>query len=171
MNITQGKELIVFILIVILAFFIGYNGLYRQYLNRINSIKAKINEEEKKNDMLRIIDGLDKKMQEYQNRSLTTTDVTQLLDRILELAKQVNVAIESFNPLPEKYREEYIEFPLQIPIRCEYHRLGQFLDLIENSQGFLWVKELKMRKSTVTDLEEVRIHQIDLTISGLYLRK
>ena len=170
-DISQRKDIIVFALIVILAFLIGYNGIYKQKLNKIDSIRLQFEEEKKKNDVLGDINILERKLQVDQKRSFSTADTTQLLDRVSQAAEEVDIKIEGFNPLPTVYRKHYTKLPLRISLRCEYHKLGQFLSLIESNKESIWVKELGMQKATVTDPKKPKIPRIDLTVSGLYLKK
>lgn len=171
MDVNQRKDIIVFALILILAFLIGYNGIYKANLNRIDSLKLQIEEEKKKNIILGDIGLLDKKLQAYKRRFFTSAEITELLDRASELAKEVGIKIETFNPLPAVYRAEYVELGLKIPLRCDYHTLGKFLSLIESSGEFIWVKEIDMQKSTVTRVQEENTPKINLVLSGFYLKK
>ena len=170
-KITQKRDIVIFILVIIVASLIGYNAIYRYNLNKIDSIKFQIDEEKKKNEIFGIIDALDRKLGRYQKRSFSTAEITPVLDRISQLAKKSDIEIETFNPQPAISQEHYIELRLEIPFSCGYHKLGQFLSLIENSQDFLWIKRLKMKKPTVTDPKEVRVPKINLKLSGLYLKK
>ncbi|MEE9316451.1 MAG: type 4a pilus biogenesis protein PilO [bacterium] len=171
MDIGQKKDIIAFALIVILAFSIGYNRIYRRNLNKINSIKLQFEREKKKNDILGITNILDRKSQVHQKRSFSTADTTQLLDRVSQAAEEAGIKIEGFNPLSAVPTEQYLELPLKISLRCEYHKLGRFLSLIESSKEFIWVKELKMQKATATDPRAPKIPRINLTVSGFYLEK
>lgn len=171
MNMNQRKDLIVFTLIVILFFLIGYNGVYKYDLNRIDSLILQTEKEKKKNDILGIIDILDRKLQAHQERSFSAAEITQLLDRVSQLAGEADIKIEGLNPLPLVYTGQYAELPLKISLSCKYHKLGQFLSLIESNKEFIWVKELKMQKATVIDPEEPKIPRIDLRVSGFYLKK
>ena len=171
MNIDKRKDVIVFILLLIMAFLIGYNGIYKYNLNRRNSLISQTEREKRKNDILGITDILDRKLQVYQKRSFSAADTTQLLDRLSQLAKSAAIKIESFNPLPVVHTEQYTELPLRISLKCEYHKLGQFLSLIESSKEFIWVKELGTQKATVTGPEKLKIPRVDLKVSGFYLKK
>jgi len=171
MNISQRKDIIVFVLIIILAFLAGYNGIYKYYLKRMASIKLQLEEERKKNDILGIIGLLERELRVYQERSFSTAGITPLLDSVSQMAKQVGIEIEGFNPLPTISREQYIEILLKVPLRCKYHQLGQFLSLIESNREFIWVKHLNMRKATATGSKEANIPSVDLTVSGLYLKE
>ncbi len=170
-KITQKKDIIIFILVILIACLIGYNLVYRYNLSKIDFIKFQIDEEKKKNEILGIIGILDKKLRGYQKRSFSTTEITPVVDKISALAKKTNIKIEAFNPKPAISQEHYIQLPLEIPLSCEYHKLGQFLSLIESSEEFLWVTRLDMKKPTVTDSKQTRVPKIDLELSALYLKK
>ena len=172
MNTAQRKNIIVFALIIILAFLIGYNGIYKRNLRRLDYISSQIEDEEKKNEILGIIGSLDKRLQAHQKRSFFPSEITQLLDRISEGAKKTGIEIKALNPLPALRGEQYIELSLKLSISCGYHKLGRLLAMIENEQEFIWVKELIMQKPTVTKPQAEEITpKIDLTISEFYLKK
>jgi len=171
MDISQRKDIIVFALIVILAFLIGHNWIYKSGLNKMYSLNKKLEEEKKENIILGDVGLLNRKLQLYQERSFSTTEITELLDKVSELAKQAGIKIETYNPLPVVYKEQYVELRLEIPLRSEYHKLGEFLSLIESNPEFIWVKGLNMQKSTVTSSKAANMPKIDLTLSGLYLKK
>lgn len=167
----EKRDKIVFILIIILAFRIGYAGIYKRNLNKIDSIKSQIEEERKKNDISGIIAILDRKLQVHQERSFSAAEATWLLDRVSQLAVEADIKIEGFKPLPAVYTEQYVELPLKISLSCKYHKLGRFLSLIESNKEFIWVKELRMQKATVIDPKKPKMPAITLTISGLYLKR
>jgi Tfp pilus assembly protein PilO len=170
-DILQKKDKIIFILIVILAFLIGNNGIYKFYLRKINSVKSQIEKEKKKNELLEIVGILDSKLQTYQIRSLAETEITQLADKISAMAKRAGVEIENFNPGPTVNTEQYVELSLIVALRCGFHKLGKLVSLIESSQEFMRVKELKIQRPAFFSPRASRIPQVNLTISGLYLKK
>jgi Tfp pilus assembly protein PilO len=171
LNITQRKDIMTFVLLLVLAFFIGYNVIYKSRLNKINSIGSQIEEEKKKSEALEIIAALERRLQAYQKRSFSTTEITQLVDKISELAKRAGIEIETFNPKQAISRKQYIELSLEVPLRCNYHKLGKLLSLIESNQELIWVKKLNIQKPAASGPTEARIPRIDLTVSGLYLKK
>ncbi len=171
LNITQRKDTMIFVLLLVLAFFIGYNVIYKSRLNKINSIGSQIEEEEKKNEALEIIAVLERRLQAYQKRSFSTTEITQLVDKISELAERAGIEIETFNPKQAISRKEYIELSLEVLLRCNYHKLGKLLSLIESNQELIWVKRLNIQKPADSGPTEARIPRINLAVSGLYLKK
>ena len=171
MDIDQKKDLIVFALVIALAFLIGRNAIYQGALNKIASIESEIKAEEEKSDILGAIGILDRRLKAVGERSFSTTEITYFLDKVSELATASGIEIETFDPLPAVDTERYIETPLKLPLRCEYHQLGRFLALMEGSQEFIWVKGVDMQKSTVTDPREDMTPKVNLAVSGLYLKK
>lgn len=170
MNLLLRKDIMVFILIVILALLIGYNILYKNYQDRIVDIKAQIEEEKKKNDILGVIGLLDKKLQRYYERSFPATETTKLVDTVSALAAKVNLSIETFDPLPTEYREEHAEVPLRLPLRCNYHQLGKFLSLIESNYELIRIRKMVMKKPVI-ELKKKTTPKIELTVSGIYLKE
>jgi len=171
MDTDQKKDLIVFALVVTMAFLIGRNAIYQSALNKITLIKSETKEEDRKNDILGAIAVLDKRLKAVQERSFSTTEITYFLDKVSKLALASGIEIETFDPLLAVDTQRYIETPLKLPLRCEYHQLGRFLALLEASQEFIWVKGINMQKSTVTDPREDNTPKVDLAISGFYLKK
>lgn len=170
-NIAQRKDILVFLLVLILAALFGYNGIYKGALAKARALKAQVKEEENKNEILGFIGIIDTKIQNYQKRSLPSPEITHLLDRISTLAQQLGIRLENFNPLPAVHKAQYVEVPVALPLRCQYHKLGEFLSLLESNQELIWVKELTIDKPTVLDPREARTPNVNLTVSGIYLKK
>ena len=171
MNISPRRDALVFIAVIVAAVLIGYNLVYKYNLNQLNSVKLQIKEEKQKNELLERISKLDRKLIGYQQRSLDSPEITQFLDKLSRLAQEVGIEIESFTPQPAMRRDEYLELPVRLPLNCHYHRLGRFLSLLESNREFIWIKDIRIRKQTVSDPRQTRLPAVDLTVSGLYLKK
>lgn len=171
MKLALKQDKAIFILIVILAFLVGRNSIYKNSLEKISSLKSRQEEEKNKNELLATISTLERKIGVYKRSSLATAEIAPLLDKVSALAQKSGIKIENFNPQPTIYKEEYTEFPVSISLNCDYHRLGRFLSLLESNQEFIWVKGLKVEKATVIDPKERKIPKVGLIISGLYFKK
>jgi len=175
MEIAQHKDRVIFAIIILLAFFIGYNLIYRLAQEKINSLDVRIKAETKKKDILKTIAVIDKKLETYQCRALASTEITQLVDILSKLAKQAGVEINSFDPKTTTSRKQYIEVPLRMPMRSTYHSLGQFLSLVESNDELIWVKELKVNKPEVSVGRKGRAlsrdPKVELTVSGFYFKQ
>ena len=170
-NIMQRKDILVYVVVLGLAAMIGRNYVYKGALAKAKAFEAQVKEEEKKNEILGFIGILDTKVQNYQKRSMPSQEITYLLDSISTMAQQVGMQLETFNPLTVVHKEEYVELPVKLPLRCQYHKLGEFLSLLESKQELIWVKEVTIDKPTVLDPRDARTPDISLTVSGIYLKK
>ena len=171
MKLALGKDKIIFILIIILAFLVGRNSIYKNSLEKINSLKSRQEEEKNKNELLAMISMLERKIDVYKRGSLAAAEIAPLLDKVSALAQRSGIKIENFNPQPTISQKEYTELPVKISLSCDYHRLGRFLSLLESDQEFIWVKALNVEKDTVVDPGEKKIPEVNLAISGLYFKK
>lgn len=171
MDKSQKKSTAVFILIIMLAFLIGRNQIYTGNLEKIVVLKKQIKEEKKINEILEETSILEKKLQLHQRRSFPAADPTQLINKISQFAKEANINIGTFDSLSPIDKARYIELPLKMPFSCSYHQLGKFLSLIESNQGTIWVKRLNIEKTSATTPEEERMLKVELTLSGIYLKK
>ncbi|MFC1630939.1 type 4a pilus biogenesis protein PilO [Candidatus Omnitrophota bacterium] len=167
----KAPERLVFILILILAFLIGYNGIYGTAQKKIELIKLKTIQEKKKNEILKTLAVIDARLSTYRERTFSTTDITQVIDKISGLAKQAGVSVETFNPQTPAKKTHYTELALQIPLSCSYHRLGEFFSLLESNSKFIWVKQLKMEKIQASGQAEPQAPKITMSLSGIYLKK
>jgi len=170
-NIMQRKDILVFLIVIALAVMIGRNQIYKGALETVKTLQIQAQEEKEKNEVLATIGTLENKLKNYKKRSLPAAEITQVLDRISSLAQQVGIQIETYNPLPVVHKDQYVELPVKIPIRCEYHQFGEFVSLLESNQELIWVKEVGIDKPTVLTSQSARTPNISLTVSGIYLKK
>jgi Tfp pilus assembly protein PilO len=92
------------------------------------------------------LESLDKKIKEEKDRNVelnekamksqlgqTAGSVTPIIDLINESARQSKISVLSVNSFSPTELKDYHQFPFEISLEGEYHQLGQFLNLIENS--------------------------------------
>jgi Tfp pilus assembly protein PilO len=92
------------------------------------------------------LESLDKKIKEEEDRNVelnekamksqlgqTAGSVTSIIDLINESARQSKISVLSVNSFSPTELKDYHQFPFEISLEGEYHQLGQFLNLIENS--------------------------------------
>lgn len=162
-------EMAVFVLFIILAILIGKNLIYKYTSEKLVRLRKQAEDAKEKNNISEDIAILDGRLRAYQNRSLPTQAPGAFLDRIAQLAKEADVRINAFNPLPIVYTEHYIEMPIKVLLRCDYHQLGHFLSLLESNREFIEIRALNMQKATVINPEQTQLPRIDLTVSTYYL--
>lgn len=171
MDKTKIQERVVFFIVIILALWGGYQGLYLPSTREIDTIAIQITEEQKKNELLKDISLLQQHLEKYKALSFPSTESTKILDCISVLAKQAGIEIETFQSLEPTDAAMYVELPLQLPFKSSFHRLGKFLSLIESNPQLLCVKKLIVTKPSVIDLTKVAVPTVMLTVSGFYLKE
>lgn len=171
MDIAQKKDRLVFILTILLVFFIGYKIISKIIQEKITSLTAQIETEENRNKILGTVAVLDRKLLAYQEKAFSTTEITQFVDKISQLAKEADIEIETISSQPVLFREQLVELSVRIPLHCTYHQLGKFFSLIESNRELIWVKQLRIKKDTVPQAEQDGRVEINLTLSGFNLKK
>jgi Tfp pilus assembly protein PilO len=75
--------------------------------------------------------------------------VTPIIDLINESAGQSKVSVLSVNSFPPTELKDYHQFPFEISLEGEFHNLGEFLNLLENSGYALRFHDLKISTKDV----------------------
>lgn len=171
MAIGKSKEKIIFLMIIILGVFLGYRKLYLPSTREIESIALQITDEQKKNELLKEISLLQQHLEKYRELSFSSPESSKILDRVSALAKQAGIEIETFQSLEPIDAGIYIELPLQLPFKSNFHKLGNFLSLLESNPPLLCIKKLTIAKPAVIDLTKVSTPIVMLTVSGFYLKE
>lgn len=143
---NKYKNKILNIAIIILALIISSN-IYKKQAKEIESLKGKTNVEIKKNNMLKNISQLEKRINTYRNL-FAKKDVSLVINTISNIAKESGIKIVSIKPIPEQRQiyPEYIKFPFNLVLTAsKYHALGKFISKVEGYRDVYVVDSLEMR--------------------------
>jgi type IV pilus assembly protein PilO len=176
----KRKYISVVISVILLALIIG-NNLYQFQKRKIAYLKTEIKKEESKNRLVREIVLLNKKIGSYEKRLPRQRDVSWLMRKVTQLAKDAQVKIISLKPQAIDRQVGYVRIPLEIKLNCSYHELGGFLSNIESSPEFIRINSLQLISSTqqISETEEEKSKigaedkykppAISLVVSTVYL--
>ena len=119
---------------IIIVFLIIAVNVYKGSLNKAESLRAKISEEEKKSGELEKINQLEKKIVGYR-KLLTRKEASLIMGNINDIAKGVGVEVLSVRPLQKElpgadYIKDLFEVRLNAP---GYDSLARFINGIESS--------------------------------------
>jgi Tfp pilus assembly protein PilO len=165
----KQQQMIVFAMVIFVAAFIGFNFIYKYNKKQLLIVQEEIEDETKKNEVLKDLSILDKRLQKYKVRSFTSVEVTPVLDKISSLAKDANILIETFSPMQLIQKREYVGIPLNIPLTCNYHKLGKFVSLLESNKELILIKSLRITKPLESRSGTTNIPKVSLAVSGFYL--
>ncbi len=143
---NKYKNKILNIAIIILALIISSN-IYKKQAKEIESLKGKTNVEIKKNNMLKSISQLEKRINTYRNL-FAKKDVSENINTISNIAKESGIKIVSIKPIPEQRQiyPEYIKFPFNLVLNTsKYHALGKFISKVEGYRDVYVIDSLEMR--------------------------
>ncbi len=74
----------------------------------------------------------------------TEKEMPGILRRITLAGQQCGVEFESFRPEPEVTKDHYLEIPIQLDVRGDYHEVGQFLAELSNMRRIMKISNLQV---------------------------
>jgi len=148
--------------VILLAFIVSYNAIYKKQVKEEQLLKQKISEETKKNDVLKSIGKSEETISAYKNL-LPQKDANLNINSISNIAKASNVKITSIRPAPEQRYPDYIKLPFNLVLTMpNYHALGKFISEIENSQDVYAVEVVNISLN-----EQTKELTVNLTVSSI----
>lgn len=110
-------------------------------IQKINNQKA---EEEQKNEILKEIGNLEGKLANLK-KNFNTDEATVGMEKIGDLAKSASVQIVRINPVKEIISGVFTKHPYDMSLSArDYHLLGKFISLLENSPDNYMVEDLSI---------------------------
>lgn len=117
------------------------------------------------------LESLDKKIEKEKDKNVELNErimksqlgqiiggVTPILDLINESAKQSKVTVLSVNSFAPIELKDYRQFHFEISLEGEYHQLGRFLSLLENSCYAVHLHNLRVStKDVVSNNLDVKL--------------
>ncbi len=152
---SKHKNKILNFALFLLALIIAGN-IYKQQVKDIESLKAKIELEIKKNGVLESISKLEKRINSYK-KLLAKKDASLIINTITNIARESGIKIVSIRPVSEQRYQEYIKFPFNLTlIASDYHALSKFISKVETYQDLYSVDSIDMR--TVAQTKELSVN-------------
>mgnify|MGYP001597359362 FL=1 len=132
-----------------------------------NAKSAKANLDKLKRELAEI----EKKVTYYKDKLPAEKEMPLLLKGFTDMANQCRIKFITIQP-QDTYSQSpagsahYIEIPITINLRCSYHDLGRFINMIENSDRFMKVTDL-----TINTNPDPMAHNIRLIVNIFVLKK
>ena len=144
---------------IIIVFLVIAINIYRGSSNRVESLKTKISEENKKSGELEKINQLEKKIAGYK-RLLTKKEASLVMGNINDIAKGSGVEVLSVKP-PQKelsgidYTKDVFEVSLNAP---NYDALAGFISNIESSGNVYTVDNIVVSPKSGSNKEGLTVN-------------
>lgn len=153
------------IALILLAVIIS-NKIYKAQDKKILLLQAQAQEEFKKNEVLREISSLERKIMLY-NKLLEKKDPASAINSIGNIARDSGVKIISIKPGQELKFSDYIKMPLELTVNVSnYHTLGKFISMVESQKDLYLVDSMSISAGSQSEGLSV-----NLRISSIILTK
>jgi type IV pilus assembly protein PilO len=157
------KQSIIFVLIFIIVFIMGYkfdiyslqDDLEAAKKNK-NELLRKINVTLEKQHILKMdIDQLPRYQQallQWEKKLVPPEKLSGLLNEILKMSNDNHLYIAAFNPGEKKYNNTYPMVPINVVALGTYHQLGNFLGQIANYPLTISIGDFTLTTEAKTEL-------------------
>ncbi len=156
-------NVVVLVLAVITAF-----KIYQSKVIEINNLKAQKETEANKNSVLAEISNVEKEIgtltEKINNKSLAS-----LLDKVSDFAKNSSVEISKITPQKESGMGAYTKYSYELILSADsYHKIGNFVSMLENSPDIYRLDNLIINSKTVSG---PRLITVTLTVYTILINK
>ena len=164
----QHKNKVINIAIVILALLFSRN-IYEHQLKMADSLREREQTEEKKNEVLKDIQQLEKKIEGYKS-FVNKKDISLAMNIISEIAKDYSINVISIRPQSPQETDVYTKHFLELKLEAmRYHDIGKFISSLENRPELYCVESLKISPVYYQNPER-RVLRLDLILSTIFLK-
>jgi Tfp pilus assembly protein PilO len=139
--------------IILLIFYLAHFKPKNQQLNSIKKQRIKV--EAEVDELRRKKKRLDKIEAEIQNLNLVLAkleakipkkrELSNILDKIQELAYDSRLNIKGFTPKDEIEKEFFLEWPIEVKVTGNYHNLAIFFDKISRFERLFKIENFSIR--------------------------
>lgn len=142
---TEDKHtLIITILIIAVTFIIGFNFIYIPKMKNISNLRQEMKRNEDMEGVILEAKNLQEALDFYNRKLLPRDDMSGFLNEITIIARKAQIDLNSVTPQkPENY-DDFKRLILKLGIKANYHQLGKFTSLLENSQLFIKIDECRL---------------------------
>lgn len=142
--IGKNKNKVFNIALIIISLIIASN-IYKKQIANIDSLKANITEEEKKNLTLDNIGKLNSKIYSYR-KLLPKKETGSSINDINNMARNAGIKIMSIKPSGEESFPDYTKYIYELTISSpDYDSLAKFINTLEVSQTVYMIDILDIR--------------------------
>ena len=146
------KKQIIIVSIILLALFIAYFLIYKPLMGKKETLLLKLAEAKQKSQIFSIINGLNSKKDAYTKRISRPKDEGWLINEISDAANKADVRIISIEPQQKDYLQNYVKLSARVKAEADFHKLGKFLSILENSQKILKIDFMQISTEKTFEL-------------------
>lgn len=162
LKLDQNTTVIISIVIFIIVFFI-----WKQFIFKIEKIESdKLNQAIKRTEFRNEVGRLKDVLTSYEAKIPRISDVSWLLDKVVEIADRAHIKLTFFEPMSNESYDRYTKVAVRIRTFTTFHELGIFIGMIESSDRFIRIDAIKVRNDIRTNIAEA-----ELVVSALVIKE
>ena len=145
------KIVILSAIVGVVTLAIGVIFIYMPFSSKSKSLKVEVLHEKNRNLVIGKIRAIGKHMKVYNKRVPKNRGITWLLNKVSEMAKEQQIEVVSVKPGSPEGMAMYTKLYVTMDTYSSYDQLGKFISVVESSEQFLRVEDIKMQR---LDVEE-----------------
>lgn len=162
LKLDQNTTIVISLAIVVIVFFI-----WKQFIFRIEKIESdKLSQEIKRAEFRNEVGRLKDVLTSYESKIPRISDVSWLLDKVVEIADKAQIRLTFFEPMSSETYDRYTKVAVRIRAFTTFHGLGVFIGMIESSNRFIRIDGIKVKNDIKSNVAET-----ELVISALVLKE
>jgi Tfp pilus assembly protein PilO len=168
---TRDKLIIALAGIAILTFAIAWNRIIQPANATLLSIQTEKASQKRRQDLIRDLIALQKKVDSYHIRFSPTKEATWLIGELNRMADESGVVLQSAAPVGQDEKGGYDKITIRVEAKASYHQLGDFMSRIESAPKFIKVLILRAEKPANPEEAKHGLVRSALSVSVFHSRK
>ncbi len=161
------KQNLLNVVVLVLAVIIAFK-IYQSKVIEINDLKAQKETETNKNSVLAEISKVEKEIDALSEK-INNKSLSALLDKVSDFAKNSSVEISKITPQKEIGMGAYTKYSYELILSSDsYHKIGNFVSMLENSPDIYRIENLAINSKTVSG---PRLVTATLTVYTILINK
>jgi len=161
--INKNKNSVFSLIIIIISLVIAFN-IYIGQMAAADSLKFRIGEEGKKNEVLSGINKLEDEVNSYR-KILVKKDASLFMSDINNFARETGVKVTSIKPSGEEALPEYTKYTFALSITSpDYDNLAEFINKLETYESVYIVEGMNIDTDSFGQDKELKA---ELSVSAL----
>ena len=167
---TRHKIIVMTAAIFLLGALAGKHFFIDPDFRTLKKLAGQLSAENQKEEALKRILDLDKKIKSYDRYFSKTDDVSWLIDNMNRLAIESGVSLVSITPQQAETDENLNKLILRMEARCGYHELGKFFSGIESGARLIKISNVSVQSQAAPQGIEKKL-TVAMSLTAYYPRQ
>ncbi|MFH0839152.1 MAG: type 4a pilus biogenesis protein PilO [Candidatus Omnitrophota bacterium] len=153
LKLDQSTTIVISIVLFSVVFLI-----WKQFIFRIEKMESdKLVQEMERIEFRNDVGNLNDVILSYEAKMPRVSDVSWLLNKVVEIADKAQIRLTFFEPLPSEALDRYAKVAVRVKTSITYHDLGRFVSMIESADRFIKIDGINMKNDMKTNIIETEL--------------